>query len=60
VREYLSRKGVSYTDKDIGEDPQALKELVETYHGMGTPTTIIDGQVVFGYNRDRIDKLLER
>ncbi len=58
VKDYLTQKGVTYTVKDIGEDQQALRELVETYHSHNTPTTVIDGQVVIGFNRDRIDKLL--
>jgi len=37
-----------------------MKELVETYHSQSTPTTVINGQVVIGFNKDRIDKLLER
>lgn len=58
MKEYLSQKGVPFTVKDIGEDPQAIRELVETYHSQSTPTVIIDGQVVIGFHRERIDKLL--
>ena len=60
VKDYLAKIGVMYTVKDIAEDQVALKELVETYHSTNTPTTVIDGQVVIGFNRDRIDKLLAR
>jgi glutaredoxin len=58
VKEYLTKQGVSFTVKDIGEDPAALRELVETYHSQQTPTVVIGGQVVIGFNRSRIDKLL--
>jgi glutaredoxin len=58
VKEFLSQKGVAFTVKDLGEDPNAIRELVETYHSQSTPTVVIDGQVVIGFNRDRIEKLL--
>jgi len=60
VKEYLQNKKVVFSTKDIGKDKTALKELVEQYHSQSTPTTIINGQVVIGFNKDRIDKLLER
>jgi glutaredoxin len=60
VKEYLQNKKVTFTVKDISEGTANLKELVEQYHSQSTPTTIINGQVVIGFNKDRIDKLLER
>lgn len=60
VKEYLQSKKVAFTVKDIGEKKENLKELVETYHSQSTPTTIINGQVVIGFHKDRIDKLLEK
>jgi glutaredoxin 3 len=59
VKEYLTRKGAPFTVKDVGEDPQALRELVETWHSQSTPTLVIDGKVVVGFHRERIDTLLE-
>lgn len=58
MKEYLSRKGVPFTVKDLGADPAAISEMVETYHSQATPTIVIDGQVVIGFHRERIDKLL--
>ena len=59
AKEHLKQKGVPFTVKDIGEDPEALKELVEKHHSQSTPTIVIDGQVVVGFWRERIDKLLD-
>jgi glutaredoxin-like YruB-family protein len=60
VKEYLKNKNVTFTVKDISKSKEDMKELVETYHSQSTPTTVINGQVVIGFNKDRIDKLLER
>jgi hypothetical protein len=36
----------------------ALQELVGTYKSRGTPTIVIDNEVIIGFNRARVDELL--
>lgn len=56
--EYLSRRGISYTVRDITEDPDALRELLEL-GSYQTPTTLIDGEhIVIGFDQARLDRLL--
>ncbi|MBI3962550.1 MAG: glutaredoxin family protein [Deinococcus sp.] len=57
VKEFLSRKGVPYTERDISKDPTALQEL-ERYKVMSTPVTVIDGEVVVGFDRAKLERLL--
>ncbi len=48
---------MQYTEKNIREDQQALAELIKL--GVrATPVTLIDGEVVVGFDRDRIEQLL--
>jgi S1-C subfamily serine protease len=57
VKEYLSRHGVSYVEKDVSRDPTAANELI----GMGqrgVPVTMIAGQMVVGYDPARLSSLL--
>ena len=56
--EYLSRHGVQFTARDIRADREALKELLEL-GSRGTPTTLVDGEMVIGFDRQRLDRLLE-
>ena len=58
MREYLSRKGVEFEELDVRENPQALRELVQTYRSNATPTLVIDGEVIIGFDPARIDALL--
>ena len=44
-------------DKNIREDPAALKELLALGY-QSTPVTLIDGEAVVGFDRERIEKLL--
>ncbi len=58
MKAYLSERGIAYEDKDVSRDPQAVRELVQTWNSRGTPTLVVDGQVVIGFDRARIDALL--
>jgi len=57
VKEFLSRKGIAYTERDISRDEQALDEL-STLGYMTTPVTKIDGEVVVGFDQKRLEALL--
>jgi glutaredoxin 3 len=58
VKEYLSQKGVAYTEHDLSKDPSRAREMVEKTGQMGIPVVIIDENIVIGFNRARIDELL--
>jgi len=57
TEEFLSEKGVTFEIKDIINDPTAMAELVEIGH-LTTPVTVIDGEVVVGFNRKKLEELL--
>ena len=56
-KEFLSQKGISCTDKNIREDKAAFEELVNMGH-RATPVTIIDGEVVVGFDRGKLERLI--
>lgn len=58
MKEYLSRKGVPYEDIDVTRNPAAVRELIEVHRSNMTPTIVIDGEVVIGFDRARLDELL--
>ena len=58
MKEYLSRRGIVFEDRDIRQDDEALKELVNTHNSRMTPTLVIGGQVIIGFDREKIDALL--
>jgi len=57
VKEFLSQSGVEFTDRDITQDEEALTELGELGY-MTTPVTVIDGEVVIGFDLERLEQLL--
>ena len=56
-KEFLSQKGVAFVERDIGTDTQAMEELVNL-GVMTTPVTLIDGELVVGFDRKKLDRLL--
>jgi hypothetical protein len=42
----------------VRADQKAVFELVRTYRSQVTPTIVIDGEVVVGFDRPRLEKLL--
>jgi glutaredoxin 3 len=43
-------------DKNVREDPEALKELLNLGY-QSTPVTLIDGQAIVGFDQDKLSQL---
>ncbi len=59
AKEYLEEKGIPYVEKNIQTDKSARNELMKMGH-MGVPVLIIDGEEVVGFDKPRIDQLLDK
>ena len=46
-----------FTERDITTDPSAVEEL-EKLTAMTTPVIVVNGEVVIGFNRTRLEELL--
>lgn len=58
TKEFLSREGIQFEERDVSSDPAALDELQER-HLMTTPVTIIDNdQAAVGFDQARLKSLL--
>lgn len=55
--EFLSRNGVEYTEKNIRTDVEAMQEMV-SMNSQATPTTVIDGEVIIGFDQQKISEKL--
>ena len=57
TEDFLSQKGVTFQTRDVVNDPTAMEELTNIGI-MTTPVTLIDGEVIVGFNRKRLEELL--
>lgn len=58
LKEYLNHKGVAFTEKDITGDEAAQKWVFEHTGQLAVPVSDIEGNVVLGFDRPRIEALL--
>ena len=59
VKEFLSQHKIEFAERNIAADETALKEL-EKLGYMTTPVTLIDGEVVVGFDRTKLENLLKQ
>ena len=57
MKEYLSQKEVLFEDRDITKDPTAISEL-QKLGFMTTPVTVINGNVIVGFDQAKLDEAL--
>jgi len=57
VKEFLSQNTIEYTERNIAADETALADL-EKLGYMTTPVTLVDGEVVVGFDRAKLENLL--
>lgn len=58
MKAYLSARGIEFEERDVSRDPNAVRDLVETYQSRSTPTLVIGQEVMIGFDPDRLDELL--
>jgi glutaredoxin len=58
VKEFLSQNMIEFTDRNIASDEVALQEL-EKLGYMTTPVTVIDGEVVIGFDLPKLRSVLQ-
>lgn len=60
LKEFLKERHVEFEEVDVTQDEAAQKEMIEKSGGqMEVPIIEIDDQVVVGFNREKIIKLLK-
>ncbi len=60
TKEFLSRRGIRYTERDVSTDRAAAEEMVTKSGQMGVPVIVIDGEVIAGFDQARLEDILSR
>jgi glutaredoxin 3 len=58
LKEYLKKNGKAFEDIDISKDEKQLQDMIKISGQMGVPVLDIDGEVVAGFDKAKIDKIL--
>jgi glutaredoxin-like protein NrdH len=57
TKEFLSRNGVQFVERDITRDPEALNQLRRLGY-MTTPVTLVEDAVVVGFDEEKLSRAL--
>ena len=60
AKRFLTERGVRYTEVDVSVDRAAAEELVRSTGQTGVPVIVVDGQVIVGFDRPRLEQLLAK
>ncbi|MBN2407584.1 MAG: glutathione S-transferase N-terminal domain-containing protein [Elusimicrobia bacterium] len=58
AKAFLDENNVSYKNIDVSSSREAAQEMIDKSGQMGVPVIIIDGEVIVGFNRKRLEELL--
>ena len=58
TKDYFKENNVQYENFDVSTNAEKRKEMMEKSGQLGVPVIIIDDQIVVGFNRPRLNQLL--
>jgi alkyl hydroperoxide reductase subunit F len=57
VKAFLEKHGIQYMGIDVGTDKEAAKKMVEISGQFGVPVTMVDDEVIVGFDAQRLNEL---
>lgn len=58
AKEYFAKNNIEYSEYDVASDIVRRQEMLDKTHQFGVPVIIIDGKIVIGFDRPKINQLL--
>lgn len=58
LKTHLRKNHIHFSEIDVSADPNAAEELVRKSGQQGVPQTDIDGEIIVGFDKNRINKML--
>lgn len=59
LKKWLKEKNFEFEDIDVAKDERAQEEMIIKSGQMGVPVVDIDGQIVVGFDKEKISKILK-
>lgn len=58
VKAYLDEKGIDFEDINVMADPAKAQEMIDKSQQMGVPVTDINGEIIIGFDKPKLDAAL--
>lgn len=59
VKTYLKEKRIPFREFDISKDQRKADEMVRKSRQMGVPVVDVNGTVIVGFDREKLDRALK-
>lgn len=59
TKEFLKENNVDFKDVNVAEDQKAREEMVEKSGQMGVPVIEIDGEIIMGFDPEKMKQKLD-
>ena len=60
TKNYLRTKGIKFEDVNVGRDQKRAQEMIQKSGQMGVPVIDFDGEIIVGFNKYKIDVMLNQ
>ncbi len=58
TKEFLTEKGIPFTDYNVAEDMEKRKEMLQMTGQMGVPVIVIGDEIMIGFDKQKLSSLL--
>ena len=58
LKEFFKKHNINFEEIDISKNEEARDDIIKRSGGIGAPIIDIDGQIVVGFDKEKIVKLL--
>lgn len=58
AKQFLKENNIEFEDIDVSTNQQASQEMVDKSGQMGVPVLDINGEIIVGFDKDKISQLL--
>ena len=59
LKDWLTSKNIEFQDVNVAEDEKAREEMIQKSGQMGVPVIDIDGEIIVGFDKEKIAKILD-
>ncbi len=59
AKEYFKENNIAYEEHNVAEDADKRQEMFEKTGQMGVPVIEVDNQVIIGFDKSKVEELLE-
>ena len=60
AKNWMNSKGIKYSEKDVSQDIESAKEMVEKSGQMGVPVIDVDGDITIGFDRPKLEHIFRK